>query len=129
MSVATFSGAPILEEMGRAVNCQFLRLMQKAGVLVLLVVVNLEVCEHRLYVAVHVAVFDSDLREDTESWPAATSKRPYARRRSFIEVRSVFWSATFRLNAGPCWLARKSPTTLVSPLPMNFPRSVKSAAP
>src|ERR1700686_5584809 len=37
--------------------------MQNARVLVLPVVVNLEIREHRLYVTVDVAVFDADLRE------------------------------------------------------------------
>src|SRR5260370_11531683 len=41
-------GAPILEQMRRAANREFLRLMQNAGALVLLVVVDLEVREHRL---------------------------------------------------------------------------------
>src|SRR5712691_6107358 len=40
--------------------------MQDAGALVLLVVINLEVCEHRLYVAAHIAIFNVDLREHGE---------------------------------------------------------------
>jgi len=49
--------------MRRAANHYFLSLMQGAGALVLLIVIDFEVCEHRLYVAVHVAVFNSDIRE------------------------------------------------------------------
>jgi len=59
-------GAAILEEIRRAANHQFLRLMQNAGALVLLVIIDFEVREHRLYVAVDVAVFDGDLREHRE---------------------------------------------------------------